>query len=128
MDIKEAVQKVFNDGKYISEYIYHIENYDDWQRVEIMRHDGTCFFDIYKYDDENTLYIENLHIYKEFQGKGIGNGVMDIFEKIGKNMKVKELKLFCYKDGWIQKWYERLGYSALIERDDYMIWMTKELK
>ena len=49
--------------------------------------DGSFRFAIYRYDDDSgTVYLSNVFVREESRGKGYGNCILDIVDKVAKGM------------------------------------------
>ena len=90
-----------------------------------VQNEGEYSFDIYKYNNYDILYIENLYV--DIRKLGTGSKVLTLFENIGRLMDISELDLFCRKEGFERKWYSKLGYKYCSYKDNENIWMNKHL-
>lgn len=113
------------DIQNITDLVYHISKFKDWYRVVFVQNKGEYSFDIYKYNDSDILYIENLYV--DIRKLGTGSKVLTLFENIGRLMDISELDLFCRKEGFERKWYSKLGYKYCSFKDNENIWMNKHL-
>lgn len=91
-------------------------------------------FALYYYDDDkNRLFLSNVDIWKEYQGKGLGNELLkkSIEEayKFSKKFGFKELFLYCKKSSFVHDWYKKFGFKDFkeYEKDSNYIWMRKVL-
>ena len=94
--------------------------------------DGTFRFAIYRYDDDtDTVYLSNVFVKEESRGKGYGNVILDIVDKVAKGMGATAICLTVKKGSFAHQWYERHGYEDFCdnEDEDYVghIWMKKQL-
>ena len=86
--------------------------------------DKTVGFIMVKRDSgiKNKLWINELWILKEYQGKGIGKEIMNKIEKIYKNRGIKEFKLAAdTRKGGAFGFYKKIGYSF----DKSIVFMKK---
>ena len=94
--------------------------------------DGTFRFAIYRYDDDpDAVYLSNVFVKKESRGEGFGNAILDIVDKVGKEMGAAVIRLTVKKNSFAHQWYKRHGYEYLSDNDnkDFVnhIWMEKQL-
>ena len=88
-------------------------------------------FALYRYDDDlETLYLSDIDVFKEYQGQGLGNKILEIAENTARKWNAKRIRLWCNKKSFVFDWYKRHGYEDMnIERDDTpgYEWLEKEL-
>ena len=91
-------------------------------------------FALYYYnDDKNNIFLSNVDIWEQYQGKGFGNELLQYalneVKKINKNHNFKILFLYCKKDSFVHNWYRKFGFKDYkdYEKDSRYIWMKKKL-
>lgn len=90
-----------------------------------MESEGKSICRIYQSENHKIeLYISDLHVDEKYHKTGIGTEIMKAFENIGKELQA-DLYLFCNKDSWVIKWYEKLGFQFLNNKYENQIWMIK---
>ena len=78
---------------------------------------------------KGVLYVNGLHIKKEFQNNGIGQEVMMyLFEK-AKNLKYKDMSLYVFKDNHVSlHLYEKWGFVFYRDiEEEYTFELRKKL-
>ena len=96
--------------------------------VLVMEKTGKAFGRIYRYNDERTtFYLEGLSVDANARGKGMGNLLLKTLEEEGRRRGAKTFCLWVKKDTWMYKWYQRRGYSFLLnhEEEDF-VYMSKD--
>lgn len=61
--------------------------------------------------DGGVIYLDNLIIVEEFQGKGVGKKLMLKLEKMAKKLNCHKIFLYTGKGWEAPKFYEKLGYK-----------------
>ena len=71
-----------------------------------------------KEKDNNTFEIGNICIKPEYQNKGIGTAILKeiLFEN-----KDKDIVLQCFKDNYVIKLYDRMGFVKTGETETHFI-------
>ena len=97
--------------------IVHYYNGDDYR------------FALYVYNDEpETVYLENVFVYKKSRGHGIGNNILTIAEQEVVKMDADILCLKCLKDSWVHNWYKEHGFEDLcLDNNPKFMWMKKDI-
>jgi len=74
---------------------------------------------------KNQLWINEIWILKEYQGRGIGRKIMDDIESIYKKKGIKVFELVAHTGkGGAREFYKRLRY----EIDNSMVFMQKRIR
>lgn len=73
---------------------------------------------------EDAVFIDNIHILPEYQGKGIGSSVISrVFEDA--DVRGLPVKLHLLRKNPVKSLYERLGFKV-IEENEYRFFMLRE--
>ncbi len=65
----------------------------------------------WRYHDANAVYLGNLAIHPDFQGKKIGSWCIQQIEKIAQSMGCSVIRFDCVqKHPWLCNFYEKMGY------------------
>ena len=105
---------------------------EKWGGISItfMESNGHGMARLYTYDDDSTtFYIDWLSVSQEKRKEGLGTELQKVRESWGKLHKYTYSCLWVRKGTWMEKWYERRGYTYYNDReeDKDTIWMRKEL-
>lgn len=78
---------------------------------------------------KTDIIISHVSVSDSERGKGWGNAVLSALEAIAIENGASEVFLFVDEHSWMQKWYERKGYSYWAENAEEpgTVWMRKEL-
>ncbi len=125
----KEIEKIISQNIDIS-YLYHVIEEDWGFSIHIMRKDGKAYVRLYFYkDDLETAYIESLSVHPEFRMKGTGLWMLSFTEDIAAKLEAMNVLLQVKKSSWMNKWYQREGYSFYSESDEgELIWMKKTIK
>lgn len=72
------------------------------------------YYKLSMWQDQNAkaIYLGNLGILPELQGKGLGKWCLNEVEKIAKEMNCKAIRFDCVeKHPWLSNFYEKLGFA-----------------
>ncbi len=111
---KKAIDLMKEDFKLNDIYVAEVDN-------------GVVGFIMLKIDPniKDQLWINELWITQESQGRGIGKKIMAEIEKIYKKKGIKTFKLVAHTNaGGAQKFYKKLNYVV----DKNMVFMEKKIK
>lgn len=112
------------------EFIIHKRN-NKWGIDYIfMEKNGNAVGRLYiYYDDNNTAYIEGLHVSDKVRRKRIGTRLLNKILTKAKKHGALKCMLWCSTKEWVYKWYERLGfnYYSNYDKEDNSVWLIKEL-
>ena len=92
--------------------------------------DGSFRFAVYQYDDDpDSLYFSNLFVKEENRGNGIGNVILKHIDDIAKEKDAARIILRVKKESFVQKWYERNGYTYIEDDQEEpgFVWMKKQI-
>lgn len=94
----------------------HYNKQGEMESVFVMSTSGHLFFRLTKYGDwsegeEREIYLSDFSIDEEFRGKGIGGKTLDKIIEVCKELGGEQLILGVEDDSWVQKWYERKGFT-----------------
>ena len=80
-------------------------------------------------DEENSAYIEGLHVSKEERKKCIGTEMINKLINKCKEIGSKKCTLWCDKSKWVYDWYKRLGFRYDGDKEDQegYVWMVKDI-
>jgi len=98
--------------------------------IWIMERKGNAFARIYWYwDDDTTIYLDNLSVSPKARKKALGTELQIIREKIGIDFNAKYSCLWVEKNTWQYDWYKKRGYVEIGENTDEpnSVWMEKTL-
>jgi len=133
MSLKKSIER-FSQKHQL--YAFHFADLGDWWQVDIMRRDGIAKAYFYQYEDQ--MYqgvLSGLHVDTRFRKNGLGLQLQEMREDLAQVLGCERVQLFCEKDSWMRKWYEKRGYkeNGEYERKDPrdkedMIWMVKEFE
>lgn len=87
-------------------------------------------FAIYRYnDDKKIVYLSNVLVDKGHRKQGLGNNILNIADKVAKNLKANTICLKVKQNTFVHEWYGRHGYSDLSvdKEESQFIWMTKNM-
>lgn len=115
----------------LGNFILH-ERTNIWGRDFIyMEENGFAVGRVYIYnDDENVAYIEGVDVSESKRKNGIGKSLINMLIRKCEKLGVKKCMLWCYTDGWVYSWYQRMGFTYFSEHQDEVgaVWMVKNLK
>ncbi|MBW3019767.1 GNAT family N-acetyltransferase [Candidatus Woesearchaeota archaeon] len=63
--------------------------------------------------EDETFYVNDFQVRKEFQQKGFGSEIMEFLEDFAKKNKGKEIKLLVFKDNPALKFYLKHGFREI---------------
>lgn len=92
--------------------------------------DGSFRFAVYQYDDDpDSLYFSNLFVKEENRGNGIGNVILKHIDDIANEKNATRIILRVKKESFVQKWYERNGYTYIEDDQEEpgFVWMEKQI-
>lgn len=115
-------------GKY--KFIFH-ERFNRWGTdIIFMEKEGKAVGRLYMYNDDNdTAYIEGLHVSIIDRMNGIGGSLLNMLLAKCKQIGVKQCMLWCYKDEWVYEWYKKLGFEYYNDyKEENAVWLIKKLK
>ena len=85
-------------------------------------------FAVYTYnDDPSSIYLSNLYVSENERGKGLGNQILKMTEKIGREMGREEIYLQVKIGSFAHKWYSRHGYIDFEPMKNGNMWMKKDI-
>lgn len=101
------------------------------KRLYYSNQDNTIRFALYWYnDDKSTIYFSNLFVDEKYRNKGIADKILEFAFKYAKKHKYKNIILNVEIGSWMQKWYERKGFTFLERAKGEYVgndWMIKNL-
>lgn len=124
--LESEIKEIFG-----SDYICHINNYDDGKSYKIMERNAKAYIEMYVFfDDEFSICFRDLSVLSGVRKNGIGTILINKCIACAKRLKITTINLFVKDGSWMRKWYERLGfeYTMVMEEDSSYVWMTKTIK
>lgn len=86
----------------------------------------TYRFAVYTYnDDPSSIYLSNVYVSENERGKGLGNQILQMAEKIAREMGRDEIYLKVKTGSFAHKWYSRHGYTDFEPTKYGNMWMKK---
>nr|DAE53330.1 MAG TPA: acetyltransferase domain containing protein [Bacteriophage sp.] len=110
--------------------IHHNAIYDWGNDYSFMEIHGYAVGRVYTIKEEaDVAYIEGLHVSEVVRRKGIGTEMINKLIDKCRETGSKKCNLWCDKNKWMYKWYQRLGfkYDGDKKDQDGFVWMVKEL-
>jgi len=108
----------------VQRFIKHQEKTDWGVSIHMIEESGNAYARTYWYDDDETVvFLEGLHVNKEFRRNGIASQLLDLHIQIARdNHASSQLKV---KEGtWVYEWYKRKGYKDFVKcKESNDIWM-----
>jgi len=94
----------FDNGKhydyYLPRLLYNVNEYCKSNCTENL------------FNNNNSIYLHDLEIFKPYRGKGLSNRLMDECHKLGKNMGVDYIILITECNNYVaQNLYKKYGYE-----------------
>jgi ribosomal protein S18 acetylase RimI-like enzyme len=125
---KEYIEKI-NRGEWNEEY--EIENYKD-ESIRIIENNYLIKYNGNKigwleYEvSRKYIYIQQIHILPEYQGKGIGSNILNEMIKYSKkNKKSIHLDVFKYNDRALE-FYKKMGFKIYDENNSMFNFLVYE--
>lgn len=75
----------------------------------------------------NGCFFSDLYVLEDYRGRGIGEIMLRNAESICLMNSRDTMYLTVDPDGWVCKWYERMGYEFHAPHESGEIWMSKAL-
>jgi N-acetylglutamate synthase-like GNAT family acetyltransferase len=96
-----------------AQYEFHQEHFNpnNFQIIEVSN-STIGYLETHQY--ENFLFLSNLMILKEFQGKGIGKSILEDLLKNNRNIELEVLKV----NSFAKRFYHRSGFVIIEETED----------
>ena len=105
------------------DYLSEIRDYPTW----VAESNGSIIAGLIMMFEDDFASIANIAVHPDFQGQGVGGGLMKFAETVAKEKGYPELRLATHRLLTENtSLYEHLGWSE-IERDDVRVYMKKEL-
>jgi N-acetylglutamate synthase-like GNAT family acetyltransferase len=120
-----------NKNSKITSWSFQGQDWGDWNnRVYVFFNNNSVIATAhiyYYYSKPHIAVISNIYVSDAFQGERIGSEIMKILSDSIRHFKsFTEIRLWVKRGSWMQKWYERLGFKYLKDKDDNDIWMQKK--
>jgi GNAT superfamily N-acetyltransferase len=108
-------------------YIFHYSKSFWGESIYIIEEHGFAMIRMYWYKNNNSIAIDNLSVEKDSRKIGIGTGLLEMSEEIGRYLGAKKACLWVKENTRQHKWYQRKGYefSSDYEGEKGYIWMRK---
>lgn len=104
---KKRKEMKLPDLKYIL-LVEHLLTAESTVKIQVI---GFISFMITYEDGHEVVYIYEIHFVPEWQGKGLGQKLMETVESIGKSVGVEKAMLTVFRsNARAVTWYEKLGY------------------
>lgn len=94
----------------------------------LIAEDFKSIMQIQYYTDENEVYFGSLFVDESVRKMGRGKQILDEAIRICKSSGFTSVYLWCYKNAWVRKWYQRLGFKEDNSRDNESMWMSKVIE
>ena len=80
------------------------------------------------YDNPSEILLSSLLVDKRERGKGRGRAMLKAQERRAAQLGANIVHLWCERDSWQYRWYQRCGYEVTGEhiRQGY-VWMSKPI-
>lgn len=96
--------------------------------VYIIVEDFKSIIRIQYYIGENEAYLGSLFVDEMYRKMGRCKHILDEATRICKVSGFTSVYLWCYKNAWVRKWYQRLGFKEDNSRDNESMWMSKVIE
>lgn len=96
--------------------------------IYIIAEDFKSIIQIQYYTDKNEAYLGSLFVDETCRKIGRGKHILDEAMRICKASWFTSVYLWCYKNAWVRKWYQRLGFKEDNSRDNESMWMSKVIE
>jgi ribosomal protein S18 acetylase RimI-like enzyme len=97
------------------------------RNVNIIMHKGRRI-GLYNYEKRpGHVFVVDMQISKNYQGKGIGTSILRRIEKEARKSDINKIRLEVFKDNPARKLYKTVGYTKIRDRK-YSIVSEKSLK
>lgn len=123
------IKMIMKIAKSKHKFIPHFGSNDMYGYVALMEENGRGFGKMYWYHDETeTVYLTDLNVSIDYRKQGLGRELQQVREYIAMTLGATNTRILALKDSWMQKWYERRGYTHFADHEDGLwIWMKKQL-
>lgn len=117
---------MLNNRYFKNNFIFHVADWEKDTSVYIMKKDGSSMIRLYWENNDDAVYISDLHVDERCRNKGYASDLMLIAEEIAKNKKCKMLLLTADSNSWMYKWYKKLGFKSIGRKKERL--MKKEFE
>ena len=85
------------------------------------------FYNFSTFIGHSGLYLEDLFVWPEYRGKGIGTALMQSMQEIVSKQGYKGISLSVQKQNYAAKMYRKLGFKTIEDKDEelIMVYMAK---